>query len=62
MALRLLRLSGTLTTMLGEIKTRKLTSYVLSDVELDEKTATEESSKPESSKPEGDKANPDTGR
>ena len=45
-----------------EIKTRKLTSYVLSDVELDEKTATEESSKPESSKPESGKDNPDTGR
>ena len=41
-------------------KTRKLTSYVLSDVELNEKTVTED--KNESSKPEGDKANPDTGR
>ena len=43
-----------------EIKTRKLTSYVLSDVELDEKTATED--KNESSKPESGKDNPDTGR
>ena len=41
-------------------KTRKLTSYVLSDVELNEKTVTED--KNESSKPEGDKDNPDTGR
>ena len=43
-----------------EIKTRKLTSYVLSDVELDKQTVTED--KNESSKPESDKANPDTGR
>ena len=43
-----------------EIKTRKLTSYVLSDVELDKQTVTED--KNESSKPDGDKANPDTGR
>ena len=43
-----------------EIKTRKLTSYVLSDVELDEQTVTED--KNESSKPESGKDNPDTGR
>ena len=43
-----------------EIKTRKLTSYVVSNIELNEKTVTED--KNESSKPEGDKANPDTGR
>ena len=41
-------------------KTRKLTSYVLSDVELNEKTVTED--KNESSKPESGKDNPDTGR
>ena len=41
-------------------KTRKLGSYVISDVELDEKTVTED--KNESSKPAGDKENPDTGR
>ena len=43
-----------------EIKTRKLTSYVLSDVELDKQTVTED--KNESSKPESGKDNPDTGR
>ena len=42
------------------VKTRKLTSYVLSDVELNEKTVTED--KNESSKPESGKDNPDTGR
>ena len=43
-----------------ELKTRKLTRYVLSDVELDEKTVTED--KNESSKPGSGKDNPDTGR
>ena len=42
-----------------EFKTRKLTSYVLSDVELDEQTVTEETS---SSTTDGGKDNPDTGR
>ena len=42
-----------------EFKTRKLTSYVLSDVELDEKTVTEDTS---SSTTDGGKDNPDTGR
>ena len=41
-------------------KTRKLTSYVVSNVELNEKTVTED--KNESSKPESGKDNPDTGR
>ena len=41
-------------------KTRTLGSYAISDVELDEKTATED--KNESSKPETGKENPDTGR
>ena len=40
-------------------KTRKLTSYVLSDVGLDEKTVTEDTS---SSTTDGGKDNPDTGR
>ena len=42
-----------------EIKTRKLTKYVISDVELDEKTVTEDTS---SSTTDGGKDNPDTGR
>ena len=42
-----------------EFKTRKLTSYVISDVELDEKTVTEDTS---SSTTDGGKDNPDTGR
>ena len=42
-----------------EIKTRKLTKYVISDVELDEKTVTEDGS---SSTTDGGKDNPDTGR
>ena len=41
-----------------EIKTRKLTKYVISDVELDEKTVTDSSS----STTDGGKENPDTGR
>ena len=40
-------------------KTRKLTKYVISDVELDEKTVTEDGS---SSTTDGGKDNPDTGR
>ena len=39
-------------------KTRKLTKYVISDVELDEKTETEDNT----SSNTGDKENPDTGR
>ena len=42
-----------------ELKTRKLTSYVLSDVELDKQTVTEDTS---SSTTDGGKDNPDTGR
>ena len=42
-----------------EFKTRKLTKYVISDVELDEKTVTEDTS---SSTTDGGKDNPDTGR
>ena len=42
-----------------ELKTRKLTKYVISDVELDEKTVTEDGS---SSTTDGGKDNPDTGR
>ena len=42
-----------------EIKTRKLTKYVVSDVELDEQTVTEDGS---SSTTDGGKDNPDTGR
>ena len=40
-------------------KTRKLTSYVVSDVELTDKTVTEDHS---SSTTDGGKDNPDTGR
>ena len=40
-------------------KTRKLTSYVVSDVELTDKTVTEDNS---SSATNGGKDNPDTGR
>ena len=40
-------------------KTRKLTSYVVSDVELTDKTVTEDNS---SSTTDGGKDNPDTGR
>ena len=40
-------------------KTRKLTSYVISDVELDEQTKTEDNT---SSTTDGGKENPDTGR
>ena len=42
-----------------ELKTRKLTKYVLSDVELDKQTVTEDTS---SSTTDGGKQNPDTGR
>ena len=42
-----------------ELKTRKLTKYVLSDVELDKQTVTEDTS---SSTTNGGKDNPDTGR
>ena len=42
-----------------ELKTRKLTKYVLSDVELDKQTVTEDTS---SSTTDGGKDNPDTGR
>ena len=43
-----------------EFKTRKLTSYAISDVELDEKTVTEDNSS--SATEDGNKQNPDTGR
>ncbi len=44
-------------------KTRTLTSYAISDVELDEKTVTEDKTDDESSKTDdGVKENPDTGR
>lgn len=42
-----------------ELKTRKLTKYVVSDVELDKQTVTEDTS---SSTTDGGKENPDTGR
>ena len=42
------------------IRTRELTSYVISDVELDEKTVTEDDTS--SSTTDGGKVNPDTGR
>ena len=42
------------------IRTRELTSYVISDVELDEKTVTEDNNS--SATEDGNKANPDTGR
>ena len=46
-----------------EFKTRKLTSYAISDVELDEQTVTEDKTDDESSKTDdGVKENPDTGR
>ena len=43
-----------------EIRTRKLDSFVISDVELDEKTITEDNSS--SATEDGNKQNPDTGR
>ena len=43
-------------------KTRKLTKYVISDVELDEKTETEDKKDDSSSTTDGGKENPDTGR
>ena len=42
-----------------KFRTRSLTSYVISDVELDEKTVTEDNT---SSTTDGGKTNPDTGR
>ena len=44
---------------IAQNKTRKLTKYGISDVELDEKTVTEDTS---SSTTDGGKDNPDTGR
>ena len=43
-----------------KFRTRNLTSYVISDVELDEKTVTEDNTS--SSTIDGGKTNPDTGR
>ena len=43
-------------------KTRKLTTYAISDVELDEKTVTEDKTDDSSKTDDGVKENPDTGR
>ena len=49
------------TTRLWTFKTRKLTRYAISDVELDEKTVVEDKDET-SSTVDGGKENPDTGR